>query len=304
MRTGEEASRKREPHKEASSGWAVGIHQACGHSSQTSRMPAWPAIRAEFFNAKRHATLTAGARADIHANMPSPTIEKILILQERDMRRVLLETQLKSVPHEIASVRRKIEEEKSAADTAKAEWKGLEAKRKGLETEVTSGEERIAKFRSQQLLVKKNDEYQALGNEIEHAQAIVEKLEEEEIGVMLELDAAKDKISAAEAVAKGNIAGHEARIAQLQERERNLAAELEVALKTVEEARAGVDPAAQSAYARLSKNVGLPVCVPLKDHKCGGCHLKVSSGVESETRGSGKLAFCDNCGRILYWEIG
>lgn len=231
-------------------------------------------------------------------------IGKILILQERDMRRALLEAQLKSVPHEIASVRRRIEEEKAAADSAKAGWKTLETRRKGLETEVSSGEEKIAKFRSQQLQVKKNDEYQALGHEIEHAQAIVEKLEEEEIGVMLELDTAKAKIAAAEAVAKGNIAGHDARIAQLQERERNLAAELEAAIAKVEEARSGVEPGVQSAYARLSKNVGLPVCVPLKDHKCGGCHLKVSSGVESDTRAGGKLAFCDNCGRILYWEIG
>lgn len=236
--------------------------------------------------------------------MPSPTIEKILVLQERDMRRVLLETQLKSVPFEIASVRSKIEEERAAADSAKLEWKNLETRRKGLENEVSSGEERIAKFRSQQVLVKKNDEYQALGNEIEHALAAVEKLEEEEIGIMLELDAAKAKIAAAEGVARGNIAGHEARIAQLQERERNLAAELEEQSKRVEEAHAEVEPTAQSAYVRLVKNAGLPVCVPLNDHKCGGCHLKVSSGVESETRTGNKLAYCDNCGRILYWDMG
>ena len=247
--------------------------------------------------------LTRREHTDIHGSMPSPTIEKILILQERDMRRVLLENQLKSVPAEIDSVRKKIEEEKSAADNAKLEWKALETRRKGLETEVTSGEEKVARFRSQQLMVKKNDEYQALGHEIEHALEAVGKLEEEEIAVMLELDAAKEKIAAAEGVAKGNIAGHESRIAQLKERERNLAAELEEQGRRVEEARAGVEPPAQSAYDRLVKSAGHPVCVPLKDHKCGGCHLKVSSGVESETRAGSKLAFCDNCGRVLYWEL-
>ena len=220
------------------------------------------------------------------------------------MRRVTLEGQLKSVPSEIAAVRSKIEEEKAAADSAKLEWKNLETRRKSLETEVNSGEERVAKFRSQQLLVKKNDEYQALGHEIEHALAAVEKLEEEEIGIMLELDSAKEKIAAAEAVARGNIAGHESRIAQLQERERNLGAELVEQKKQVEAAQADVEPAALSAYTRLVKSAGLPVCVPLRDHKCGGCHLKVSSGVESETRSGNKLAYCDNCGRILYWELG
>lgn len=247
--------------------------------------------------------LTRRERADIHGSMPSPTIEKILILQERDMRRVLLEGQLKAVPAEIATVRNKIEEEKSATESAKLDWKNLESKRKALENEVTSGEEKIAKFRSQQLLVKKNDEYQALGHEIDHALEAVGNLEEEEIAIMLQLDAAKEKIAAAEAVVKGNIAGHESRIAQLHEREKNLAAELEEQGRRVEEARDAVEPSAQSAYDRLVRSAGFPVCVPLKDHKCGGCHLKVSSGVESETRAGSKLAYCDNCGRILYWEM-
>jgi len=256
------------------------------------------------FDENELAALTAADRTDIHANMPSPTIEKLLVLQDRDMRRALLEVQLKAVPSEIASVQSKIEEERSAADTAKQDWKNLETRRKGLENEVTSEEEKIARFRSQQLMVKKNEEYQALGHEIEHAQEAVERLEEEEIGILLELDSAKERITAAEAVAKGNIAGHEARIAQLKEREVNLAAELETETKRVEEARAEVDPDGQASYVRLARNVGLPVCVPLKEHKCGGCHLKVSSGVESETRAGSKLSHCDNCGRVLYWDIG
>lgn len=233
--------------------------------------------------------------------MPSPLIEKILILQERDMRRAALDMQLKSVPSEIASVRHKIEEEKSDAETAKLGWKTLESKRKALENEVTSGEEKIAKFRSQQLLVKKNEEYKALGNEIEHTEAEVAALEEEEIRVMLEMDEAKARVAAAEAVAKGNIAGHDARIAQLNEREKNLADQVSEETARVEEARAAVEPSGQASYLRLSKNVGLPVCVPLHDHKCGGCHLKVSSGVESEARAGSKVVHCDNCGRILYW---
>lgn len=250
-----------------------------------------------------HVALTAKERGDIHATMPSPTIEKFLVLQDRDMRRALLEMQLKSVPSEIASVQRKIEEERSATDSAKLDWKTLETKRKGLENEVTLGEEKIARFKSQQLMVKKNDEYQALGHEIEHVQAAIEVLEEEEIRVLIELDVAKARILAAEAIAKGNISGHEARIAQLKERERNLASELSVEEARVEEARAAVDSAGQADYLRLARNVGLPVCVPLQEHKCGGCHLKVSTGVESDARSAGKITHCDNCGRILYWEL-
>jgi predicted nucleic acid-binding Zn-ribbon protein len=50
---------------------------------------------------------------------------------------------------------------------------------------------------------------------------------------------------------------------------------------------------------------GMLVVVPIHDGKCGGCHLKVSSEVESASRGKGppgELAICDQCSRIVYWE--
>jgi len=45
----------------------------------------------------------------------------------------------------------------------------------------------------------------------------------------------------------------------------------------------------------------------LTEGKCGGCHLKVSSEVESAARGktidpTAALPTCDQCGRIVYWE--
>ena len=51
----------------------------------------------------------------------------------------------------------------------------------------------------------------------------------------------------------------------------------------------------------------MPAVVPIHGVTCGGCHLKVSSEVESAARGKGvdvtmALPTCDQCGRIVYWE--
>jgi hypothetical protein len=56
-------------------------------------------------------------------------------------------------------------------------------------------------------------------------------------------------------------------------------------------------------YDRLAKSLGLPVVVPLHEHKCGGCHLKVSSGIEAEARKRTEIVACDNCSRIIYFEL-
>ena len=239
--------------------------------------------------------------------MPSPAFEKLLILQDRDLKRLGLEAQLKAVPKDIAAVEQKIAAEKAAIETARLELRGLESKKKLLETEIGLAEEKLARYRTQQSQVRKNDEYQALGHEIETTQAAIGGLEEQELQVMYGIDEAKKKFAAAEAELKANIAGHEGRIRALKEREVNLGGELEAAQTDVAAARQPVEAPALRVYDRVAARQ-MPVVVPIHGGKCGGCHLKVSGEIESAVRSreagapGAALATCDQCGRIVYWE--
>ena len=229
------------------------------------------------------------------------SLEKLLVLQERDVKRLGFEQQLKAVPREIAAVEGRIAFEKAAIETAKAEWHGLESKKKQLEMEIGSAEEKIAKYKTQQSQVRKNDEYQALTHEIQTAQAGVGLLEEQEIGIMLSIDEAKKRFAAAEAELKGNITGHEAKIRSLRERETHLQADVKAAQATVMAARVEVPAPQLKIYDRIAVKPGHPVCVPVTGARCGGCHLKVSANVEMEARKLEEITTCDQCGRIVYW---
>ena len=99
--------------------------------------------------------------------MPHAVLTQLLVVQDRDARRRQLEQQLAAVPVDRAQVERAIAGERAAIEAAKTELRELETKKKLLETEIGSVETRLAKYRTQQLAVKKNDEYQALGKEIE-----------------------------------------------------------------------------------------------------------------------------------------
>ncbi len=234
--------------------------------------------------------------------MLTPLLEKLLILQDRDVKRLGIEAQLKAMPLEIAAAEQKIVSEKTAIETARTEVKQLETNKKMLETEIGSTETKLAKYKTQQSLVKKNDEYQALGHEIETTEAAIATLEGQELEVMYAIDEAKKKFAVAEVVLKQNITGHEARIRTLRERGENLAAELKVARAEVVTAREPVGEPTLRIYDRLATR-HMPVCVPVKGNTCGGCHLKVSSEVESALRGKGdptKLTTCDQCGRVVW----
>lgn len=213
---------------------------------------------------------------------------------------------MKAIPRDIATVEQKIAAEKAAIETARLELRGLESKKKLLETEIGLAEEKLAKYRTQQSQVRKNEEYQALGHEIETTQAAIGALEEQELQVMYGIDEAKKKFVAAEAELKANISGHEGRIRDFKERDVSLKAELAASQTEVAAARAPVEAPSLRVYDRIAARE-MPVVVPVHGGKCGGCHLKVSGEVESAVRGknpdpTAQLPTCDQCGRIVYWE--
>jgi hypothetical protein len=235
--------------------------------------------------------------------MAALNLGNLLALQECDGKRLALEQQLVAVPRDIAAVEGKIAAERQAIEAAKAEWQGLETRKKSLENDIKGSEEKAAKYRTQQLEVRKNDEYRALTHEIETMETAIAGFEEEELKVMYSIDEAKKRFAGAEAVLKTNITGHETKIRNLREREAQLKAEHQAAQATVDAARAAVPEDQLKTYDRLARKPGHPVCVPVSGGRCGGCHMKVSSNIEFEARKGEELTTCDQCGRIVVWHV-
>jgi uncharacterized protein len=233
--------------------------------------------------------------------MPHVAIPALLILQDRDQMRRGLEAQLQALPRDVAAVEAKIAAERHAIETAKNELRELETRRKGLEGEIRAAEEKLGKYRTQQASVRKNDEYQALGHEIETTQATIGELEGKELEVMFAIDSARERFAAAEAELKANIAGHEARLKTLRERDANLRAELIDAQAALEAARSHVPEPSRRLYDRVATR-HMPAVVALRGGKCAGCHLKVSSEIDANARKGEELVTCDQCGRIVWWE--
>lgn len=233
--------------------------------------------------------------------MRHSAIEPLLILQDREQARRGLVQQIGAVPVEVARAQAKIDAEKGAIDSAKTEWRALESRKNGIESEIGAAEAKLGKYKTQQSLVKKNDEYQALGHEIESMEAAINALEEQELEVMYAIDAARERFAAAEAELQRNIAGHEERLETLRQRDASLKAELADAEAAVAMAREPLGERWLREFDRIAERQ-YPVCVPINGGKCGGCHLKVSGEADSIARKGEELAKCDQCGRIVWFE--
>ncbi|MEX2381009.1 MAG: C4-type zinc ribbon domain-containing protein [Opitutales bacterium] len=233
--------------------------------------------------------------------MQNENIKKLLILQERDSRRQELEDQIDSIPREIESIRARIKAEEANVEESRETLRKLDAKKNALEGEVAALEQHVLRYRNQQLQVKKNEEYQALTHQIEAEQEKIAAAEDEEIALLFEIDDEKKRASELAAGFGEKIGHYEKQIEDLMEREAECRSALPAAVESVAEAREGISPDFLREYDHLLKSsTRLPVVVPLRGQNCGGCHLRVSRGIDVDVRGAVEISTCDNCGRILY----
>ena len=233
--------------------------------------------------------------------MADPQIEKLLIVQDRDIALHRIEQELTRIPTELASLQAKITAEEANVEVARTTLKEKEVQRSELDNEVKTRESAIQRFRTQQLEVKKNDEYRALTHQIEQAEAEISELEEAEIALMLEIDEEKESFDSEKAEIDQRIQDQQRQIELLGERESNMKASLGQAQIDAAAARAGVDENYLGHYERVKKLAKRPpFVVQIVDHKCSGCHLRVSNEVSRGALDSGEPHFCDQCARMVY----
>ncbi|CAA6676913.1 MULTISPECIES: zinc ribbon domain-containing protein [unclassified Lentimonas] len=233
--------------------------------------------------------------------MADPQIEKLLIVQHRDVSLLKIEQDLARIPIERAAVESAIAEEEANIEAARQSLIAKEVERKDLDLEVKGKETALQRFRTQQVEVKKNDEYQALTHQIEQTEAEISSLEEREIELMLDIDTVKEAFEAEKAVILVRIEEQRKEIALLTEREQNLQASVDAARAEVEAARVGVDADYLQQYDRVKKMVKrAPFLAKVEAHKCGGCHLRVSNEVSRGAQDAGEPHFCDQCARMVY----
>ena len=233
--------------------------------------------------------------------MPDPQIEKLLIVQDRDVAVQKIERELARIPQERGALEGHISAEEANIEAASHALKEKEVERSELDTEIKSKEEAIARFRTQQLEVKKNDEYRALTHQIEQTEQEISDLEERGIELLLEIDETSETFQEEKATIDARIVEEKNQISLLSEREVNLKASIDEAKAVVETARSVVDENYLSHYDRVKKlSKRPPYVVRIEAHKCGGCHLRVSNEVNGSALVAGEPHFCDQCARMVY----
>lgn len=229
-------------------------------------------------------------------------VKGLLKLQEQDLEKRQTEALLKQLPEDIRHVEARISALKDEEKKRLSILQHMEVERKRVDSELKAEEEKIVKFKTQQMDVKKNEEYEALNVQIAGSQERVGVLEDEGLNLLMAIDEQRKKNAVENEQTKNSIQDLEKRIQSLNTQAKGLEEKLLELNNACEKIRLEVPAALLSKYDQVARQLKKgPFVVVLDGHRCSGCHLTVSNEVVSAVKKwTDVIPQCDNCSRILY----
>lgn len=226
-------------------------------------------------------------------------IEKLLVVQDLDVRIREIEQELKDIPARQDRERVRLASHKEALTRAQDAIKATQADIHRLDLEGKSFQEKINKLRQQQFDLKTNKEFQAMEHEIARIREQISGLEDRELELMDRLDRDRAEFAARDAEFKREEAAVLADVKVWDERAAVLAADLAKVRADRDGSAVGIDPDWMKHYDRVIVRRDRAL-VQLHDGVCGGCHMKLPPSVHHATRRHESMVICEYCGRLLY----
>jgi uncharacterized protein len=229
-----------------------------------------------------------------------PELEQLLVLQDRQQKIKQIQTEINTLPLQRSHLESQLAANAANVEALKRKGRQLEIDRKKLELDVGTRSETISRLKTQQYQTRKNDEFQAIGHEIERYENEIRKLEDEELEVMLEADKLKAEIEAAEKSARTTKESISRQLNDLETKSTTLEGRREGLAKEWETLAAEIDDDLLHRFERLFNSKGDAAVVAIEHGVCTGCHMKVTTATAARVKTGKEIVSCENCGRILF----
>jgi predicted nucleic acid-binding Zn-ribbon protein len=227
-------------------------------------------------------------------------LEQLLVLQDRQQKIRQILTEIKTLPLERAHLESQLAATAAGVESLKLKGRQVEVERKKLELDVGTRTESIARLKTQQYQTRKNDEFQAIGHEIERYENEVRKLEDQELELMIEADKLRAEIEAADKTAQATKESISRQLIDLETKSKALGARQQE-LETEREALASkIDADLLDQFERMFNSKGDAAIVAVEHGVCTGCHMKVTTATAARVKAGKEIVSCEQCGRILY----
>ncbi len=230
----------------------------------------------------------------------NPAHETLLAIQDRDRRVLDLQKSLDRLPTDRERAKNKLEDDEAAVADLREKATANEIATKNLELDIQTRQDSIAKLKTQQFETRKNEEFRAMGSEIERYAAEVEELEDKELVLMEELESLKSDLGAARKALTDTQSLIDEELTSLDERETEAAKRITQLEEETFALKSKLDEDLVDTYERIFRSKGDFAVVEIRAGVCNGCHMKITPDNIHKAKSSTDIVLCINCGRIVY----
>ncbi|NGX30822.1 MAG: Chromosome partition protein Smc [Chlamydiae bacterium] len=230
------------------------------------------------------------------------TFKEILEVQELDMKMIRLLRLRNERQKELSSLNKLRQDLENQAEEKRQEITSLEKEVEGFEQKIELLKERLKQLDQQQSIIKKVDEFNALTQEMSHLDKERTQKEQHVSDLTDRMNMEKEVLEKIEQSLKESYESS-------KEIEKEIFKSIDQINKEGKELKDQRDVIAQKAdteflsiYNKLLANKRDRVVVPIENRTCSGCHITLTPQHENLVRKQEKLAFCEHCSRIHYWQ--
>ena len=227
-------------------------------------------------------------------------LEKLLLLQDRDQKIRQIQLEVKTLPQQRKNLEAQLAANAATLESLKQRARQLEIERKKLELDVGTRQNSISRLKTQQYETRKNDEFQAMGHEIERYEKEIVQLEDQELELMEQADKLKSEISIQEKMAAAGRDSVNRQLVDLDQKAKTLEARLGDLAKERGQLATTIEEDVLYRYERLFSSKGDAAVVAVEHGVCTGCHMKVTTQTAVRAKSDSEIVSCEQCGRILY----
>jgi predicted nucleic acid-binding Zn-ribbon protein len=227
-------------------------------------------------------------------------LEQLLVLQNRLQKIRQIQMEIKTMPQQRQSLEAQQAASVAALNALKSKGQHLEMDRKKLELDAGTRRESINRLKTQQYETRKNEEFRAMGNEIERYEKEIQQIEDHELELMDQAEKLKGELAVEEKKAASARDSIGRQMADLDAKGKTLDGQLNQLMAERAELAAKVDEDLLSLFERLFASKGDAAVVALEHEVCTGCHMKVTTQTAHRVKNGKEIVSCEQCGRILY----
>jgi uncharacterized protein len=227
-------------------------------------------------------------------------LEQLLVLQNRQQKIRQIEMEIKTMPQQRQGLENQLAASAAALTAVKSRGQHLEMDRKKLELDAGTRRESINRLKTQQYETRKNEEFRAMGNEIERYEKEIQQIEDQELELMDQAEKVKTEMAAEEKKAGAARESIARQMADLDQKGKALDSQLQQLTAERTELASKVEEDLLNRFERLFASKGDAAVVALEHEVCTGCHMKVTTQTAHRVRNGKEIVSCEQCGRILY----